>query len=264
MRMAFAVASVWVCMTSAAGAQSLFGSTIHVSRANGPISIDGILTDQGWRDAARVDKWYEVNPGDNIEPPVKSTGYLTYDDRFLYVALDFEDPDPAAIRAPLGDHDAINGNSMDFGGIFIDSLNTGRTAVEFLVTPRNVQYDAITDDSSGENASPDFFWESAAMITTHGWTVEMRIPFSTLRYKKTDPQTWGMFLFRNYPRTFRHQLFSAPLPRGNNCMVCRENQLTGLERMPAGGHLVAAPYVSGGQAAHARDNVPGRSLVNGG
>jgi hypothetical protein len=263
MRKVCAATAVVACMTSVASAQSLFGVTIHVTRATGPISIDGVLGDQGWRDATRIDKWYDVNPGDNTEPPVKSTGYLTYDDRFFYVALDFEDPDPSAIRAPLGDHDAISGNSMDFGGIFIDPLNSGRTAVEFFVTPRNVQFDAITDDASGENASPDFFWDSAASITTRGWTVEMRIPFSTLRYKKTDPQTWGIFLFRNYPRAFRYQFMSAPIPRGNNCMVCRENQLTGLERLPAGGHLVAAPYVSGSQAAHPRDEVLGQSLVNG-
>ncbi len=54
---------------------------------------------------------------------------------------------------------------MDFGGIFIDPLNTGRTAFEFFVNPRNVQYDAVTDDASGENSSPDFFWDSAARIT---------------------------------------------------------------------------------------------------
>ena len=263
MRVVCAAAAVWACMSSVASAQSLFGATIHVTRATGPVSVDGDLSDQAWRDATRVDKWYDVNPGDSTEPPVKSTGYLTYDDRFFYVALDFEDPDPSAIRAPLGDHDSISGNSMDFGGIFIDPLNTGRTANEFFVTPRNVQFDAITDDASGENASPDFFWASASRITEHGWTVEIRIPFSTLRYKKTDPQTWGIFLFRNYPRAFRYQFMSSPIPRGNNCTVCRENQLTGLERLPAGGHLVAAPYVSGSQAAHPRDDVLGHSLVNG-
>jgi hypothetical protein len=257
-----AVTPVLVGLASVAGAQGLFSSTIHIDRAKGPISIDGDLGDEGWREATRVDKWYEVSPGDNTEPPVRSIGYITYDDRFLYVGFDFEDPDPSTIRAPLGDHDAINGNSMDFGGIFIDPLNTGRTAVEFFVTPRNVQYDAITDDASGENASPDFFWDSAARITAHGWTVEMRIPFSTLRYKRTDPQTWGILLFRNYPRAFRYQLLSAPIPRGSNCTVCRENRLAGLERLPGGGHLVAAPYMSGSKTARPRGDVLGQSLVN--
>ena len=115
----------------------------------------------------------------------------------------------------------------------------------FVVTPRNIQYDSVTDDASNEDASPDFFWESATKITARGWTLEMRIPFSSLRYKNVDPQTWGILLYRNYPRDHHYQFFSARLPRGGNCFVCRSNSLVGLEHLPGGGHLVAAPYVSG-------------------
>jgi len=246
---------------TARGQSSLSGSTLHMTRATSAIRVDGDLSEEAWRTATRVERWYDVNPGDSAVPPVKSVGYLTYDDRFFYAAFEFDDPNPSAIRAPLGDHDAINGNSMDFGGIFIDPLNTGRTAFEFFVTPRNVQYDAVTDDASGENSAPDFFWDSAARITSRGWTVEMRIPFSTLRYKNVDPQTWGILLFRNYPRQYRYQLMSAPIPRGNNCLICRANQLTGLEQLPSGGHLVAAPYLSASEGAHPSGNVLGMPLV---
>jgi hypothetical protein len=105
---------------SASGQSSLAGTTFHITRATGPIRVDGDLSDEAWRDAIRIDTWYEVQPGDNGTPPVKSVGHLTYDDRFFYAAFEFDDPSPSTIRAPLGDHDAINGNSMDFGGIFID------------------------------------------------------------------------------------------------------------------------------------------------
>jgi hypothetical protein len=236
---------------------SLAGVTLHISRATGPIKIDGDLSDDAWRSATRIDKWYEVQPGDNNEPPVRNVGFLTYDDRFFYVGFEFEDPNPGAIRAPLGDHDNINGNSTDFAGIFIDPLNSGRTALEFFVTPRNVQYDAVDDDQSGENSSPDFFWDSAAKITGHGWTLEMRIPFSSLRYRNIDPQTWGIILFRNYPRESRYQFFSTPLPKNSNCLVCRENRLTGLEHLPAGGHIVVAPYVNGTLAARVPNDADG-------
>src|SRR5579864_4429027 len=250
-RLGLAVTALVTALHAPAAAQSsLAGETLHISRASGPIKIDGELSDEAWRSATRVDKWYEVQPGDNTEPAVKNLGFLTFDDRFLYVGFQFEDPNPRAIRAPLGDHDSINGNSTDFAGIFIDPLNSGRTAAEFFVTPRNVQYDAITDDASGENASPDFFWDSAARITDHGWTLEMRIPFSSLRYRNVDPQTWGIILFRNYPRQFRYQFFSARLPHNSNCLVCRENRLVGLEHLPAGGHIVAAPYVNGNETTH--------------
>src|ERR671935_2338464 len=91
---------------------SLAGEAFHIARAEGPITIDGDLSDEGWRNATRVDKWYEINPGDNTEPAVKNVGYLTYDDRFFYVAFEFEDPNPKALRAPFADRDNI-GNGFD-------------------------------------------------------------------------------------------------------------------------------------------------------
>ena len=236
--------------------------TIRISRTGGPITIDGDLSDEGWRDATRVEKWYEANPGDNTEPKVQNVGYLTYDDRFFYAAFEFEDPNPGAIRAPFADRDNI-GSSTDYGGIILDTRNDGKTATFFVVTPRNIQYDAITDDASGEDSSPDFFWESAARITARGWTLEMRIPFSSLRYKNVDPQTWGILLYRNYPRDRHYQFFSAKLPRGGNCFICRSNTLVGMEHLPAGGHLVAAPYVSAKERDRApRGGVLGTPLVN--
>jgi hypothetical protein len=254
-----ALTSVWP--STASGQSSLAGATFHITRATSPIRIDGDLSDQAWLTATRIEQWYEVQPGDNAVPAVKNVGRLTYDDRFLYAAFEFDDPKPSTIRAPLGDHDAINGNSMDFGGLFIDPLNTGRTALEFFVNPRNVQYDAVVDDASGENSSPDFFWDSAARITDRGWIVEMRIPFATLRYKNVDPQTWGIVLFRNYPRQFRYQFMSMRVPRGNNCLVCYANGLSGLERLPAGGHVIAAPYLSASDTARPAGDVPGSALV---
>lgn len=236
---------------------------IHITRASGPIKIDGDLSDEAWRTATRVETFYDIQPGDNTPPPVKTIAYLTYDDRFFYAAFDFEDPDPSKIRAPLGDHDAVSGNSMDFGGLFIDSLDSGRTATEFFVTPSNVQYDAVNDDASGENSSPDFFWDSATRITSHGWTLEMRIPFSTLRYKGTAPPRWGIILFRNYPRQYRHQIASTTFPRGGSCTVCRSNPLTGLQGLPSGSHVVAAPYVSGSSTQTPRDGLLGEPLAGG-
>jgi uncharacterized protein DUF5916 len=243
---------------------ALSGEPIHISRAQGSITVDGDLSDEGWRNATRVEKWYETQPGDNVEPKVRNVGYLTYDDHFFYAGFEFEDPDLKAIRAPFADRDNIGNGFNDYGGIIIDPRNTGRTATFFVVTPRNIQYDSVTDDASNEDASPDFFWESATKITERGWTLEMRIPFSSLRYKNVDPQIWSILLYRNYPRDRHYQFFSAKLPRGGNCFVCRSNTLIGMERLPAGGHLVAAPYLSGSADAHPRDGVVGSPLVEDG
>ena len=217
---------------------------IRIARTSGRIEIDGQLGDEGWQGAQPIGKWYEVNPGDNLEPKVRSVGYLAYDDRFLYAAFEFDDPDPASIRAPFADHDNISGNYTDYGGVILDTRNDGHSAMLLLATPRGVQYDASTDDASNEDNSPDYFWDSAGRITERGWTLEIRVPFSSLRYKSGDPQTWGIMLYRNYPRDFRYQMLSARLPRGGNCFICRSNPLVGLQGLPSGGHVVVAPYAS--------------------
>lgn len=221
------------------------GEPIHVTRLSGPITIDGSLTDSAWQGVTPVTTWYETQPADNVPPPLKNTAYLAFDDAALYVGFDFEDQHPRAIRAPLGDHDHLNGNSMDYGGVILDTRDDGHSAVLLLVNANGVQYDAVTDDQGGnEDSSPDFFWESAARINDHGWTLEIRVPFSSMRYHAANPQDWGILLYRNYPRDFRHQYFSAKLPRGGNCFICRANTLVGLERLPSRGHVVIAPYVT--------------------
>jgi hypothetical protein len=244
-RIALAVLLFMFAQSHALLAQSgMAGETLRISRAAGAIKIDGDLSDEGWIGAKPVTTWYEANPGDNTPPKVRNVGRIAYDDHFLYASFEFDDPNPHAIRAPYSDRDDTGSGFYDFGGLFIDAGNSGRTAKLFVVTPRNIQADSVVDDASGESTSPDFFWESATKITGHGWTVEMRIPFTSLRYKNGDPQTWAILMYRNYPRDRNYQFFSAKVPRGYNCFVCHANTLEGLQRLPAGGHFVAAPYVS--------------------
>ena len=235
--------------------------TIHVTRATGPIVMDGDLSDAGWKGATKVDTWYETNPGDNVPPKVRSVGYLTYDDRFFYAGFEFFDPEPSKIRAPYGDRDNVP-SYTDYGGIILDTHNDGRTAWLLLANPRGIQYDAITDDGgNGEDNSPDLYWDASAKITKDGWTLEIRVPFSTLRYPKVNPQLWRIMLYRNYPRAFRYQMFTSTLPRGGNCFICRTGPLTGLENLPSGGHLVVAPYVTAKEEGVPRGDL-GTPLVN--
>src|SRR5262245_24811752 len=98
---------------------------LTITKTTAPITVDGDLSDAGWKDALRFDTWYETNPGDSIEPKVKTVGWITYDDHFFYAAIESSDPNPAQISAQLGDHDGIHGNSDDFAGVIIDSRYDG-------------------------------------------------------------------------------------------------------------------------------------------
>jgi hypothetical protein len=231
-----------------------------IRRATGPITIDGDLADAGWQGALKSETWYETNPGDNTEPKVKTIGYMTYDDRFFYAAIQSFDK-PSDIRAQLGDHDGLSGNSDDFSGVILDTRNDGKTAMEFFVNASGTQYDAALDDASGnEDSSPDLFWDSAVKRTAEGWVAEIRIPFSSLRYEQKNPQVWGIILYRNIPRERRYQLFDHKLPRGSNCFVCNYNKVGGFEGLPTGGHIVAAPYVTASENGSLRGNGDNRLL----
>jgi hypothetical protein len=233
---------------------------LEIRRATGPITIDGDLSDPAWKDAARVDTWFEVSPGDNVAPKVQNVGWLAYDDKFFYAAFEFSDPDPGRIRAPFADRDNLSSDT-DFGGVILDTRNDRKTGVLFLANPRGIQYDAVADDTGGnEDSSPDFFWDSAARITKTGWTLEIRIPFSSLRYPKAEPRTWGIMLYRNYPREYRYLMFSTRLPRGALGFIVHENTLTGLAGLPSGGHLVVAPYVNASKSAAPEGDVLGNPL----
>ncbi|HEX7838431.1 MAG TPA: DUF5916 domain-containing protein, partial [Kofleriaceae bacterium] len=219
--------------------------TLHIQRRTGPIVIDGVLDDAGWSDVAPIDTWFETRPGDNTVPKVRNRGRLTYDGDALYIGLEFDDPDPGAIRAAVTDRDNVTLES-DSGGVVMDPTDSGHAGQLFLVNPRGVQYDAVLDDNGvGEDPSPDFFWDSAVHISDKGWTLEIRIPFSSLSYSRQNPQPFRMMLYRNYPREFRYQFFTTQLPRDSGCIICRCNRVVGLADLPSGGGIVVAPYASG-------------------
>ncbi len=245
---------VLLVIAAAAAALADPGPPIEIRRATSPIVIDGDLSDAAWREAVPVDSWLETNPGDNIAPKVGNRAYLAYDEQFFYAAFEFEDPEPGAIRAPLGDRDNVP-SYTDYGGVIVDSTNDGKSAQMFLANPRGIQYDAMSSDASGEDSSPDFFWESAGRIGERGWTLEMKIPFSSLRYTEPNPERWGILLYRNRPREFRYQMFTSPLPRSSTCFICNVRPLVGLRDLPAGAHWVVAPYVTANQNAAPRDGL---------
>ena len=217
---------------------------LEIHHATAPIVVDGDLADAGWRDAAKVDRFYETSPADNTPPKVQTTAWLSYDDKYFYIGVRCDDPNPAKIRAPYVERDAVIGTDDNIA-VLLDTRNDKKSAIELRVNPRGIQGDAIYNDANGnEDFSPDFFYDTAAKIDDHGWSAEYRIPFSSLRYPKTDPQTWNIIVWRNYPREFRYAFQSAPLPRGSNCYVCHTHPITGLTHLPESGHLVAAPYVT--------------------
>ncbi len=241
-----------LCLATAAFAQTPTPpppAPLNIPRSSTPVALDGALNDAAWQSAAVIDQFFETSPGDNIPAKVKTTAYITYDEKYFYIGIKADDPEPAKIRAPFVDRDGVIGTDDNIA-IFLDTRNDKRSATELRVNPRGIQADGIFNDAnSNEDFSPDFYYDTAAQITSEGWTAELRIPFSSLRYGSADPQTWNILVWRNYPRDFRYAFHSAPIARGKNCLVCFTHPMTGLTGLPDAAHLIAAPYVTSQQVS---------------
>jgi hypothetical protein len=224
-----------------------------IARTTGPIELDGDLSDAAWTDATRYDTFYETSPGDNVPAKVRTVAWVTYDDRYLYIGVQCDDPDPSQIRAPFVDRDQVFGTDDNIA-VFLDTRNDRKVGIELRVNPRGIQGDAVFNDATGsEDFAPDFFYDTAAQINDQGWSAEFRVPLTTLRYPQADPQSWRILFWRNYPRDFRYAFHSAPIPRGSNCpLICHAHELTGVTGLPSSNHLVVAPYAT----ANAREQRP--------
>lgn len=240
-----------VLLLAAAAAQAI-PTRIDITKlaGEGGIVLDGDLSDSGWSRARRVETFVEYFRADNVAPPVHTTAFITYDAHYVYIGFDSEDPRPAEIRAPFVDRDKVLAD-QDYVSVLLDTQNDRRSAVVFRVNPRGIQTDSVLDDATGsEDFAPDFFFESVAHESARGWTAEMRIPLSSLRYGAADPQTWGVLLLRNYPRDFRYVMANTVIPKSSNCYLCHASLLTGLTQLPAGGHLTLAPYSTAQRDEH--------------
>jgi hypothetical protein len=213
-----------------------------ITRLTGDIVIDGELSDAAWADALKVDGFVEYWKGDNVAPPAATSAFMAYDDAAVYIAFRADDPRPVDIRAPFVDRDKVLAD-QDYVAAIIDTQNDRRSAVAFRVNPRGILTDSVVNDANGiEDFAPDFFYEAVARKTAAGWTAEMRIPLSSLRYPATDPQSWGVILLRNYPRDYRYIIANTPIPKSSPCFVCHAATIAGFTALPRGAHFTLAPY----------------------
>jgi Domain of unknown function (DUF5916)/Carbohydrate family 9 binding domain-like len=188
--------------------------------------IDGKLDDEVWKQAVVLKDFHQVQPGDNIAPSRPTEVLLGFDSKFLYIAFHCYD-EPDKVRATIAKRDDIFGD--DYVGILFDTFNDKRKAYEFDFNPLGVQADGVWVDGQNEDFSPDLVLESKGVITGDGWTLEVAIPFKSLRYVAGKDRLWGVHFWRRIKR-FNNELdMWMPISRDTSSWLAQEGHLSGLE-----------------------------------
>ncbi|HEV2856438.1 MAG TPA: DUF5916 domain-containing protein [Thermoanaerobaculia bacterium] len=236
---------------------------LKIERAASKISIDGVLDEPAWKSAAKMELQFETRPAENTAPPVRTEMLVTYDEGYFYAAFRAQDPKPSEIRAHLSDRDTAF--SDDFVGIVLDPFNDERRAFEFFINPLGVQMDLFQDDVGGnEDDSWDAIWDGAGKIHEGGYDVEIAIPWSSLRFPRTEgEQTWGFDALRFYPRDVNHRISSHPLDRNVTCYLCQASKMTGFSGITPGRNMELDPTVTAGRTDQREDDAPDGPLRNG-
>lgn len=209
------------------------------------IDVDGLMDEEAWQAATKMELKYENNPGEGSPAPVKTEIYFYESGHSLNVAIKAFDPNPENIRASLRDRDALWAD--DNVGIIVDTFNDERSGYQFFVNPLGAQADMRMDDSDGWNEDPswDAIWDSAGQITNFGYVVEMSIPFSALRFPDSDDKLiWNIAGWRNYPRDTRMNMATNKLDRDIKCNLCQFNQLEGFEKIESANNLQLTPTLT--------------------
>jgi hypothetical protein len=242
--LAFACAVCAPVSAFAAGQDTTYTPVYHpeirISRAAGPIVVDGDLSDAGWRGAAKASNFAEHNPGNQTKPAVDTEVLLAYDDDNLYVAWLCHD-DPAKVRATFCERDRMF--SGDYVILLIDTYGEATHAYEIATNPYGIPGDLLFSSAYGEDITYDMIFQSAGRIVDDGWVAEMAIPFASLRFPDKKDQVWRVDFWRNRARESRYQYSWAAYNRDDECWPCQWGTMTGISGIKRSSGLELLPAV---------------------
>jgi len=214
---------------------------VVIPRLEKPPVIDGKLDDEVWKQAVVLKDFYQINPGDNIAPTAPTEVFIGYDSKFLYFGFHCYD-DPSKVRASIVKRDEAFGE--DNIRVWLDTFNDQRRAYVLGWNPLGIQQDGIQTEGSGTDFSVDIVMESKGMLTSDGYTVEVAIPFKSLRYEAGKGKQWGFLIGRNIDRNNDEMDSWVPISRDISGMLVQESRLTGLEGISTERTLEIIPSVT--------------------
>ena len=235
---------------------------LPAKRATTTIKIDGILDDAAWKDVTPATDFIEQRPnaGKKEQNESRTEIYLMYDNTSIYVGGYCHERTKDSISRELIGRDKVGVN--DFAGIILDTYNDKINAVGFYVSPYGEQFD-LKYSPYDEDLSWSAVWHSAAKINADGWSFEMRIPYSALRFVSKENQNWGLNIVRRRNKTGQ-QFTWSPLDPKVSGFVNQEGEWTGIGKIESPVRLSFSPYFSAYVNHYKPDTKDWRTAINGG
>ncbi len=218
---------------------------IFALRLDEPLRIDGLLTEPIYQTPPNQ-TFVQLEP-DNGKPATENTDvWVAYDDAALYVAARMWDSQPDSIVARMGRRDAYS-NSDQFQ-VVIDAYNDKRSGFFFTINPSGAILDGKFYNDSWSDDSWDGIWDGKTTIDEYGWTAEIRIPYSQLRFNQQEEYVWGIHLGRMIQRKNEQNLFTY-IERGESGLVSHAATLKGIRNIQPPKRREFTPYITSGYSA---------------
>lgn len=206
-----------------------------------PIKIDGLLDDPSWEDVTWTSGFVEFEPDNNTPPTQQTRMKIVYDDKNLYVAFRCFEPNPENIVQRMGRRDDFPGDWVELN---IDSYNDDRTAFSFTVSASGVKGDEFISNNGQFDPSWNPIWYLKTNIDEQGWTAEVKIPLSQLRFSADQNQVWGIQATRRYFNKEERSTWQ-PVPANPTGWVSSFGELRGLKGLQPQKQLEIQPYSVG-------------------
>lgn len=214
---------------------------VSAIRTNSHITIDGILSEPIWQNAETISDFIQREPNENTKPTERTVVKIVYDNDALYVGATMYDDSPDSIVANLARRDVdIN---ADLFGIYLDPYFDKRSGFYFGLSAGGTFYDGTLYNDTWSDESWDGVWQGKAHIDAKGWTVEMRIPFSQLRFKLKETNIWGVDFERDIARKHEKD-YLVYIPKNSSGFVSRFAELSGINNINPPRDFEIVPYVT--------------------
>jgi Domain of unknown function (DUF5916)/Carbohydrate family 9 binding domain-like len=214
-------------------------ASVRAVRTSANIEVDGRLSEEAWATAVPIAAFRQRDPDEGESVTERTQVRILYDNRSLYIGVELFDREADRIASRLSRRDDTP--DSDYFALYLDPYHDHVTGRMFEVSAAGAQIDAtISNDTTTDN-SWDAVWDSAVSRTPAGWFLEMRIPFSQLRFQRADQPTWGINAARFIHRK-NETAWLELVPRREYGLASRMAHLEGLEGIEPRHNLEILPY----------------------